>query len=234
MFIPRETIMCQTPPTHLTIQVHKFFFYALMFIPRGTMVPNSLIHSDSRTWGQSNVLRIRVGWLCAICANFVVEILKSWFYHVFFLCCNMWFWFNFEIFYLSFKIKFEYLVSLFNIKLKCLISFFEIKFECLVSPWERLCFCWTLSLSLLSTCDLHCGLGKHLIHIFEESTFWDFVRVCTLALSMRSLHCDLEKEMIYTNLRKHHQLPSHPSSLHWQLNIEYCISYRSTPILDTT
>ena len=60
MFIPRETIMCQTPPTHLTIQVHKFFFYALMFIPRGTMVPNSLIHSDSRTWGQSNVLRIRV------------------------------------------------------------------------------------------------------------------------------------------------------------------------------
>ena len=63
---------------------HKFFFYALMFIPRGTMVPNSLIHSDSRTWGQSNVLRIRVGWLCAICANFVVEILKSWFYHVFF------------------------------------------------------------------------------------------------------------------------------------------------------
>ena len=129
------------------------------------------------------------------------------------------------MFYLSFKVKFEYLVSLFNIKLKCLISFFEIKFECLVSPWERLCFCWTLSLSLLSTCGLHCGLGKHLIHIFEESTFWDFVRVCTLALSMRSLHCDLEKEMIYTNLRKHHQLPSHPSSLHWELNIEYCISY---------
>ena len=204
MFIPRETIMCQTPPTHLTIWP-QVFLLCLDVHPswdHGAKLLNPLRFSHL---GQSNVLRIRVGWLCAICANFVVEILKSWFYHVLFLCCNMWFWFNFEMFYLSFKIKFEYLVSLFNIKLKCLISFFEIKFECLVSPWERLCFCWTLSLSLLSTCDLHCGLSKHLIHILGESTnIFDIV-------TLKRRRC--------TSLGKHHKI--HHTTQHCTYKWEY-------------
>ena len=42
MFIPQVT--------------QKSSVYALMFIPRGTIVPNSLIHSDSRTWRHSNKL----------------------------------------------------------------------------------------------------------------------------------------------------------------------------------
>ena len=86
-----------------------------------------------------------VDWKC-ICANFVFEILNCWSYCVFFvLKLLVWFW-------------------------KLDLFFLKIRLQCLASPWERLCFCWRLSLSLLSTCDLHCGLSKHLIHILGEST----------------------------------------------------------------
>ena len=57
MFIPQVTQKSSVYALMFIPQVtQKSSVYALMFIPRGTIVPNSLIHSDSRTWRHTNKL----------------------------------------------------------------------------------------------------------------------------------------------------------------------------------